>query len=64
MWKFALLGALLLSPVLAYAVGVAAAIDTNGVLEGYVVQRNGETICENPTVWNDFRNGRGYIVCD
>lgn len=64
MLKVTLLGALLFSPALALAVGVAASVDTNGVLEGYVVQKNGVTICENPVVWNDFRGGGGYIVCD
>ena len=29
---------------------VRASVDTNGVLYGYIVQKDGQTICENPSV--------------
>ena len=43
---------------------VGASVDTNGVLFGYVVQKDGQTICENPNVYNQFRGPQSYIICD
>jgi hypothetical protein len=43
---------------------VIAKVDTNGVLKGYIVQKNGKTICKDPSVWNAFRGQNGYIVCE
>lgn len=64
MRNFMLIVILFLSPEIVHPVGVTATVDTNGVLQGYVVQKDGVTICENPSVWNDFRAGGGYIVCN
>jgi len=44
--------------------GVRAYVNTNGMLKGYVVQKNGRTICRNPVVWNQFRGNTSYIVCE
>ena len=38
-------------------------VNTNGVLIGYTVQKNGETICSNPSVFLQFRGTESYIVC-
>jgi hypothetical protein len=38
-------------------------VDTNGVLKGYTVQKNGKTVCKDPDVWNDFRGQGSFIVC-
>lgn len=40
-----------------------ATVDTNGVLIGYIVQKNGKTVCRNPTVHKHFRGPDSYIVC-
>ena len=38
---------------------IYAKVDTNSILKGYAVQKNGRTVCKDPQVWNDFRGGRG-----
>lgn len=43
---------------------VVATVDMSGVLEGYVVQKDGKTVCRDPSVWNQFRSPESYIVCD
>jgi hypothetical protein len=43
---------------------VRATVDTNGVLIGYIVQKDGRTVCQNPTVYNQFRGPESYIVCE
>lgn len=40
-----------------------ATVDTNGVLKGYTVQKNGRTVCKDPQVWNGFRGKGSFIVC-
>lgn len=36
-----------------------------GQLTGYVVQnQNGEDVCKDPMVWNQFRSETSYIVCE
>lgn len=42
---------------------VYAKVDTNGVLRGYTVQKNGKTVCKDPEAWNDFRGQGSFIVC-
>ena len=39
-------------------------VNTNGVLYGYVVQKDGVTVCSDPAVWNELRGPTSYIVCD
>ena len=39
---------------------IDAKVDTNGILKGYTVQKNGRTVCKDPKVWNGFR-GEGSI---
>lgn len=39
-------------------------VEGNGVLEGYVVQKDGVEICRDPSVGNRFRGPQSYIVCD
>lgn len=43
---------------------VRATVNTNGVLFGYTVQKNGATVCTNPSVWIEFRGPQSYIMCD
>ena len=43
---------------------VAARVDTNGTLFGYVVQQDGQEVCRDPSVWKDFRGQGSFIVCD
>jgi hypothetical protein len=43
---------------------VIARVDTNGVLKGYTVQKNGKVVCKDPSVWLDFRGEGSFIVCD
>lgn len=43
---------------------VRASVDTNGVLVGYTVQKSGQTICEDPTVYIQFRGPQSYIICE
>jgi hypothetical protein len=43
---------------------VRASVDTNGVLVGYTVQRDGKIICENPIAYIQFRGPQSYIVCE
>lgn len=38
-------------------------VPTNGVLKGYIVQKNGKTVCKNPEVYNQFRGPDSYIIC-
>ena len=38
-------------------------VPTNGILKGYVVQKNGKTVCKNPEVSNEFRGPESYILC-
>lgn len=42
---------------------VYATVDTNGVLQGYTVQKDGKTVCKDPMAWNDFRGQGSFIVC-
>ncbi|GAB4355717.1 MAG: hypothetical protein Kow0026_15090 [Oricola sp.] len=42
---------------------VYARVETNGILKGYTVQKNGRTVCVDPTAWNDFRGQGSFIVC-
>ena len=53
----------LFSLTIAYA-QVFSNIDTNGVLKGYTVTKNGKVVCEDPTVWLDFRGQGNFIVCE
>lgn len=39
-------------------------VPTNGVLNGYIVQKDGKEVCRNPSVWNEFRGPESYIVCE
>lgn len=43
---------------------VRASVDTNGVLVGYTVQKDGQVICEDPTAYIQFRGPQSYIVCE
>lgn len=43
---------------------VISRVDTNGMLAGYTVQHNGETVCTDPMVWNNFRGQGSFIVCE
>lgn len=43
---------------------VQAYANTNGVMFGYTVQKNGQTVCHNPTVYVQFRGPQSYIVCE
>ncbi|CAN1520652.1 hypothetical protein MCELHM10_01087 [Paracoccaceae bacterium] len=43
---------------------VSASVDTNGVLVGYTVQKNGQVVCEDPTVYIQFRGPQSYIICE
>lgn len=52
--------------VLAAMVGVASAqvyvsVNTNGILKGYLVQKDGRIICQDPGVWH--RSEWNYIIC-
>lgn len=38
-------------------------VPTNGILMGYIVQKNGKTVCRNPEVSNEFRGPESYILC-
>ena len=42
---------------------VYATVNTNGVLKGYTVQKDGRTVCNDPDVWLDFRGQGNFIVC-
>lgn len=42
---------------------VVATVDTDGVLQGYTVQKDGRDICRDPMVWNEFRGQGSFIVC-
>jgi hypothetical protein len=42
---------------------IHARVDTNGILKGYTVQKNGRTVCKDPQVWNGFRGEGSFIVC-
>lgn len=41
-----------------------ATVNTNGVLVGYIVQKDGRDICEDPTVYIQFRGPQSYIICE
>lgn len=42
---------------------VYASVDTNGILKGYTVQKNGRTVCKDPEVWLEFRGQGSFIIC-
>jgi thiamine biosynthesis lipoprotein ApbE len=42
---------------------VYATVDTNGILKGYTVQKNGRTVCKDPEVRNSFRGQGSFIMC-
>ena len=42
---------------------IYARANTNGILKGYTVQKNGRTVCKDPQVWNGFRGEGSFIVC-
>jgi hypothetical protein len=65
MKKFALglvCGAMLAGTSMAVA-QVVAEVNNNGVLKGYTVQKDGDTVCVDPEVWLDFRGQGSFIVC-
>ena len=43
---------------------VRASVNTNGVLVGYTVQKDGQVVCEGPTVSIQFRGTQSYIICE
>ena len=43
---------------------VRASVNTNGVLVGYTVQKGGQVVCEDPTVYVEFRGPESYIICE
>ena len=43
---------------------VRASVDTNGVLVGYTVQKDGKVVCEDPTAYIQFRGPQSYIICE
>jgi hypothetical protein len=43
---------------------VRASVDTNGVLVGYTVQKDGQVVCEDPTAYIQFRGPQSYIICE
>jgi len=43
---------------------VHASVNTNGILTGYTVQKNGKTVCRNPSVYIQFRGPESYIICE
>ena len=57
------IGAVVSCSAAAYA-NVTVFVNTNGVLKGYTVQKNGENICSDPSVFIEFRGPESYIVCD
>ena len=57
------IGAVASCSAAAYA-NVTVFVNTNGVLKGYTVQKNGENICSDPSVFIEFRGPESYIVCD
>lgn len=42
---------------------LAVSVPTNGILAGYIVQKDGKDICRDPEVHNQFRGSDSYIVC-
>lgn len=46
------------------AAQVASSVNTNGVLRGYIVQKDGREVCRNPSVFIKFKGPQSYIVCD
>jgi hypothetical protein len=66
MLKFAcgvIAGASLLGGAVLAESALTVRVPTNGVLAGYEVQKGGELICKDPSVFNDFRDGVSYIIC-
>ena len=43
---------------------VRASVDTNGVLVGYTVRKDGQVVCEDPTVYIQFRGPQSCIICE
>ncbi|MBD3764884.1 MAG: hypothetical protein IE927_09155 [Rhodobacterales bacterium] len=43
---------------------VRASVDTNGVLVGYTVQKDGQVVYEDPTAYIQFRGPQSYIICE
>lgn len=55
---------LLIGPTCATAAAqMVSKVNTNGVLQGYVVQKDGKEACRDPNVWVEFRGPESYIVC-
>lgn len=42
---------------------VRASVNTNGVLVGYTVQKDGRDLCNDPTVYIQFQGLQSFIVC-
>lgn len=42
---------------------VLVKVPSNGVLKGYIVQKNGKVVCRDPEVWNQFRGPESYVIC-
>ena len=40
-----------------------SSVDTNGILLGYTVQKDGRDICNDPTAYIQFRGPQSFIVC-
>jgi hypothetical protein len=43
---------------------VRASVNTNGVLVDYTVQKDGQVVCEDPSVYVEFRGPESYIICE
>ncbi|HTV70341.1 MAG TPA: hypothetical protein VMF90_17575 [Rhizobiaceae bacterium] len=42
---------------------MAVTVPTNGKLVGYIVQKDGNDVCRDPDVFNEFRGPDSYIIC-
>jgi hypothetical protein len=43
---------------------VSSFVNTNGILVGYTVQKDGKDVCSDPSVFIEFKGTESYIVCD